>query len=169
MKIEEIKELDELIWKKLNEDSENVLDFFKEKWKKLNFDDKKLFANFRGKFNPSIIYGTVGWTDINIEIQNVYRSQINEFINKELSGQPVLIPLKCGKNIKPVDIVCVFKLLYELEYIDNTLPEIEAFIMHGFNFKNRKTIESYLNDPGKLKTAARKFKKLVDQSTLVKS
>jgi len=168
MKIQEIKNFDELISKKLKNDPENAFHFFKEGWKKLTLDDKKIFASYHGKFNPSPTYNPSMNSDMEFQIMSAYRSQIYEFINKELSGQPVIGHLKCGKGIRPIDITCVFKLLYDLDYLDNTLPEIEEIIIQVFNFKNRGTIESYLDDNSKLKSSAKKFKKLVDTSALIK-
>ena len=175
MKIQEMRDLCSLISEKIAEDPEIAFDFFKKNWEKLTLDEKKLFVKCRE--NPQLV--TIdprnikhSFTQEEMDKSNlaaICRSLITDYIYQELNGQQVFAHLKCGETIKPVDIACVFKLLKDHKYIDNTLPEIEQVIRQVFNLKKNTTIGSYLNDPEKLRTATIKFKKLINTLPRAKS
>jgi len=179
MKIQEIKDLNSLIWEKTNDDPETAFDFFKEKWKKLTFDDKRLLYRC---INTPLPGEPIGDYSAYLEAKNkrptqnerdksylitICSSLITDYIINELNNQPNFRQfLRCGESIGPSEIACVFMLLKDLKYLDNTFEEIEEVIAPLFNL-NQNTIHSYFKDPGKLKIAARKFKQKINESSLV--
>ena len=167
MKIQEIRDLCSLISEKITQDPETAFDFFKKKWEKLTLDEKKLYVKCLE--NPQMItIDSLNMKHVSTPQEkdhsymgSVCCSQITDYIYHELNGQQVFAHLKCGEKIKAIDIACVFKLLKDHKYIDNTLPEIEQVMRQVFNFKKNATIGSYLNDPEKLRVATNKFKSLI--------
>ena len=152
-------------------DPQNAFDAFKKMWIQLTIEDKLLVE-------PEIKKFCSNWMD-NEEVnplvdsdQNIIRfccRKIYNYINDDLGGKPDFGNLKLGKGIKSVDIAVAFKLLYALNYFDNTLEELEKVIIRVFNLPANESITSYLNDNAKLETAAKKLKKKIEDSLLTRT
>lgn len=150
---------------------ENALINFKKNWNNLVFESKRNLAPFIMKFctervnsenfNPQ--------RPENYEITKLCANAIYNIINDDFSGKPDFGHLKLGKNIKPVDIAAVFKILYDIEYIDNSLNEIAEIIKQVFNLKDNTTVESYLEENTKLNTACTDYLTKIKSSQLVQS
>ncbi len=147
---------------------ENAFSFFKEKWNELNFDQKKTSSTFLSKFllERITIDADHPQTADNFEATQVVSLEIYNYVKDEIEGRPNLGHLNLGPGKGVNDISAVFKLLYDLKYIDNTLPELEQVIIRIFNLKDNHTVMSYFNDNGKLTSAAIEFKNAVNESIL---
>jgi hypothetical protein len=84
-------------------------------------------------------------------------NEIDDFVN----GERKYGYLKLGKGYKPVFASVIFRILWELNIIDNSLTEIEPVVIKLFNFKDNTTIASYFNDSSKLVTARAEFNELL--------
>ena len=173
MNFQEIVSFQKMILKSITEDPETGFTLFKEEWMKLSFKDKRLAAPLLIKYCLDKVNepfdDKYSHTEYNYKISStkVALSAVYNFIDDEFRGRLNFRHLKLGPNIKLVDITAVFKLLYDLKYLDNNFSGIEQVIVRLFDLADNTTVSSYLNDPQKLKKAAQNFKKAVVESKLI--
>jgi hypothetical protein len=168
MNFQEITILQRKVIDEIISNPENAFSFFTENWMSLDYDDKKTFGSQILRFCNIRIYGDFFPEYDNLKLQQNCCAAIYNYIDDEINGRVKFGNLKLGDGITPKDITAVFKLMKDLNYIDNTLAELEQFIIRVFGLKDNTTIDSYLNDNGKLQDSARAFKKAVDGSNLIR-
>lgn len=148
------------IFEKIGKEPEQAFDFFLDEWMKLTYEEKRTVAaqilrycfkrvntddDHHSMFQPGF------------EIQQLCCSQIYNEIDDFVNGERKYGHLKLGEGIKPADIAAIFRILYELDYFDNKLVDIEPVIIKVFNLKDNTTISSYFNDSSKLVGARKEF------------
>ncbi|BFG70151.1 hypothetical protein KACHI17_10320 [Sediminibacterium sp. KACHI17] len=172
MTFKEIVDFQKRILDSILENPENGFASFKAEWMKLTFEDKRLAAPLLIKYcmdkvnEPFDEKYKMDDYEYKIKTEKIALSAMYNFIDDEFRGRLDFGHLKFGPKIKPVDITAVFKLLYDLKYLDNTLSDIEQVIVRLFDLPDNTTISSYLADSQKIKGAAVEFKNAIAGSVL---
>jgi len=159
------------LFQKVHENPETAMDFFKTEWVGFTIVDKRKIGpiiieycketiNSEPSFDPQI-------DESNFQHRKLCAIEILDKIKDEIEGRPDFGNLKLTEKPNLVDIAVVFRLLYELEYIDNTIPEISAVVVRLFDLPDKTTIFSNMSDNSKMEKAAKKFKDAIGTTKLI--
>jgi hypothetical protein len=171
--IKELSEIRARIEHLITTDPENAFDEFKKSWSDLEFDDKRYLSPVLLNFTSNRVNNEPDYSNEythvgkDYPLQQICCTAINQYINDEFSGRLNIQKLQIGPGITPKDIAAVFKLLFDLKYIDNSLSEIEEVIVPLFQLKDNTTIDRYLNNNSQLVAAAKRFQKAINRADLV--
>lgn len=164
--LSELLAIQKNIFEKISDDPEAAYDFFLKQWFDLTYEEKRIAG-------AQILRYCIKRVNIdddhhkmlqpNFELQQLCCSAIYDEIDDFNNGERKYGHLKLSEGIKPVDIAAVFRILYELEYFDNKLVDIEPVIIKVFNLKDNTTITSYFNDSSKLVSARAEFNQTVQE------